>query len=260
MTANHRQAHSTVEAVVLSGIRAHYNTADQPILDIDRLVISQGERVALVGPSGAGKTSLLRLINGYLRPTTGSLYVKGIEINARNARRRDIRRRVGFVFQGFNLVERATVIENVLWGRLGYTNTLASLLGRFSQQDKQTAMQAIAAVDLLNQMTQRCDTLSGGQQQRVAIARVVAQEPEIILADEPVSSLDPALADEVLTLLVEVSSKRSTTLVMSLHQPALARRYARRIIGLRGGRVVWDTAATELPETAVQSLYERQIG
>jgi phosphonate transport system ATP-binding protein len=247
------------EAIVLSGIRLHYDDPGKAILDIDQLVISRGERAAIIGSSGSGKTTLLRLSNGYLRPTTGILRVMGKEMNARTVRRRDIRRRTGFIFQNFNLVERATVFENVLWGRLGYVNTFASLFSHFSRADKQIAMQAIEEVDLLDQAAQRCSTLSGGQQQRVAIARVLAQEPKIVLADEPVSSLDPALADDVLNLLVEVSKRRSTTLVMSLHQPDLARRYASRIVGLRDGRVALDAQADRLSETAIRAIYEHDI-
>jgi phosphonate transport system ATP-binding protein len=247
------------EAIVLSGIRVHYDDPGKAILDIDQLVISQGERAAIIGSSGSGKTTLLRLTNGYLRPTTGSLRVMGKEMNARTVRRRDIRRRTGFIFQNFNLVERATVFENVLWGRLGYMNRIAGLFSHFSRADKQIAMQAIEEVDLLDQTLQRCDTLSGGQQQRVAIARVLAQQPEIVLADEPVSSLDPALADDVLNLVVEVSKRRSTTLVMSLHQPDLAQRYASRIVGLRDGRVALDEQADRLSETAIRAIYEHDI-
>jgi phosphonate transport system ATP-binding protein len=247
------------EAIVLSGIRVHYNDPGKAILDIDKLVISQGERAAIIGSSGSGKTTLLRLSNGYLRPTAGSLRVMGKEMNARTVRRRDIRRRTGFIFQNFNLVERATVFENVLWGRLGYVNPFGGPFSHFSRADKEIAMQAIEEVDLLDQAPQRCDTLSGGQQQRVAIARVLTQQPEIVLADEPVSSLDPALADDVLNLLVEVSKRRSTTLVMSLHQPGLAQRYASRIVGLRDGRVALDEQADRLSEAAIRTIYENHV-
>jgi phosphonate transport system ATP-binding protein len=172
---------------------------------------------------------------------------------------RAVRRRVGFVFQDFSLVERATVFQNVLWGRLGRVNPLWSLLGWFSKADKVAAMCAIAEVDLLPQTSQRVDRLSGGQQQRVGVARVLAQEAEIILADEPVSNLDPALADEVLRLLSEVSKSHNATLIMSLHQPLLAQRYADRIIGLRNGRIIYDDRAERFNDMAIQSIYGRNI-
>jgi phosphonate transport system ATP-binding protein len=252
-----QQMQPTDEAISLTRIKAYYDEPDKPVLDIERLVVSRGERLALVGPSGSGKTTLLRLINGYVRPATGRLCVMGKQMTRRNTRRRSLRRRVGFVFQSFNLVERATVFENVLWGRLGYTSTVASLFTGFSKEDKRLAVDAIREVNLSAQIGQRCDTLSGGQQQRVALARVLTQEPDIILADEPISSLDPTLADDVLSLLVQVSKARSATLVMSLHQPDLARRYADRLVGLRAGRVVFDDVSGELSEAVIKAIYGR---
>jgi len=247
------------EAVRLSRIKVHYKDQTQAILDIDHIAVFQGEQIALIGPSGSGKTTLLRVINGYVRPTSGNYSILGNEMTIRTARRQKVRRRVSFVFQNFNLIERASVFENVLWGRLGYTRTISSLIRGFGKADKRLAMEAIREVDLLDQIDQRCDTLSGGQQQRVGIARALAQEPEIILADEPISSLDPALADDILNLLHRVSKARSSTLLMSLHQPELARRYADRIIGLREGHVIFDDAASELGEKAIKNIYGRDI-
>lgn len=242
-------------AIALQNIQVRYAEDGPLVLDIDSLTLQQGEQVAFIGPSGSGKTSLLRLINGYVQPETGR-----IEILGQPARRdRTHRRRVGFVFQDFNLIERATVFQNVLWGRLGRINAWLSLLGRFSEADKQAAMQAIIEVNLAEQAGQRADTLSGGQQQRVAVARVLAQEAQIILADEPVSNLDPALADDILALLVEVSQHHGATLLMSLHQPELAQRYAGRIIGLRQGRIVFDGRAGVLSEVNLAAIYGRPL-
>jgi phosphonate transport system ATP-binding protein len=246
-------------AVTLHGVRARYTREGPPVLNIDHLVIERGERVAVIGPSGCGKTTLLRLINGYVQPEAGQLIVLGNEINAETHRRREIRRQVGFVFQNFNLIERATVFENVLWGRLGWVNPLLSLTGWFPESDKYAAMRAVAEVDLVRQVSQRADTLSGGQQQRVGVARVLAQQAEIILADEPVSNLDPALADDILGLLHEVSRRHGATLMMSLHQPALAKRYAERIIGLRQGRVVFDNVTGALDTATLRAIYGRDI-
>lgn len=245
----------TFPAIALQNIQVRYAEDGPLVLDIDRLTIQQGEQVAFIGPSGSGKTSLLRLINGYVQPQAGHL-----EILGQPARRdRTHRRRIGFVFQDFNLIERATVFQNVLWGRLGRVNAWLSLLAQFSEADKQAAMQAILEVNLAEQANQRADTLSGGQQQRVAVARVLAQEAEIILADEPVSNLDPALADDILELLVEVSQYHGATLLMSLHQPELAQRYAERIIGLRQGRIVFDGSAGALSEVNLAAIYGRQL-
>lgn len=246
-------------AIVLHEIRVRHTPNGAEVLNIPQLTINRGERVAFIGPSGAGKTTLLRLMNGYVQPEAGHLTILGEPMDAAAVRRRDVRRRVGFVFQDFNLIERATVFENVLWGRLGRVHPLLSVLGYFSKGDKQAAMRAVHEVDLAPQANQRADTLSGGQQQRVAVARVLAQEAEIILADEPVSNLDPALADDILGLLVEVSRRHGATLLMSVHQPALAQRYAERIIGLRLGQVVYDNLAGALTGPAAQAIYGRAV-
>lgn len=251
--------------VTLHNVQARYAT-DKPLtLDIDQLTIARGERVALIGPSGAGKTTLLRLLNGYVQPSNGQLNILGNAMNIGAEQRyrdywtRTARRQVGFVFQDFSLVERATVFQNVLWGRLGQVNQVRSLLGWFSDADKVAAMEAIAEVDLLPQTSQRVDTLSGGQQQRVGVARVLAQEAEIILADEPVSNLDPALADDVLCLLSDVSQRHNATLIMSLHQPLLAQRYADRVIGLRDGRIVYNEKSEHFNDMALQAIYGREV-
>ena len=245
----------SLAAVTLQGVQVRY-TDDAPlVLNIDRLTVEQGERVAIIGPSGSAKTTLLRLINGYVQPEVGQITVFGQNIS----RSVPSRRRTGFVFQDFNLIERATVFQNVLWGRLGRQNLWRSLLNWFPEADKRLAMRAIAEVDLGEQASQRADTLSGGQQQRVAVARVLAQEAEIILADEPVSNLDPALADDILALLVEISQRHRVTLVMSLHQPALAQRYAERIIGLREGVIVFDGRSSELNPSTLQKIYGREL-
>ena len=246
-------------AITLEDVQVHYATQGPLVLDLEHLAISQGDRVAIIGSSGSGKTTLLRLINGYVRPETGQMTVLGGKISSNTTRRRDIRRRIGFVFQNFNLIERATVFDNVLWGRLGWVNPSLSLMGWFSEADKEAAMRAIEEVDLLEQIDQRADTLSGGQEQRVAVARVLAQGAEIILADEPVSNLDPALADDILGLLSEVSERHGATLIMSVHQPKLAKRYADRIIGLSGGRVIYDDAAAALNSSAIRKIYGREV-
>ena len=249
-------------AIKLQNVKARFASDKPLVLDIDALTIQTGERVALIGPSGAGKTTLLRLLNGYVQPEGGTMQILGQRIadpTQDDKWKRKTRRRVGFIFQDFSLIERATVFENVLWGRLGHLPTWRTLLGWFPEADKLAAMAAIAEVDLSDQASQRADTLSGGQQQRVGVARVLAQEAEILLADEPISNLDPALAEEVLALLAEVSKTHNATLVMSLHQPEWAMRYADRIIGLRDGCIVYDQAAADLDEAAIAAIYERAL-
>jgi len=253
------QNEKAVNVVSIQNVRVRY-TRDAPlVLDIERLDIHKGERVAVIGQSGAGKTTLLRLINGYVSPESGLIKIFEYSNDIRVARNRNLRLRIGFIFQHFNLIDRATVFENVLWGRLGIVNPFLSLLGWFPDRDKIAAMRAIKEVNLEKQAGQRTDTLSGGQLQRVAIARVLAQEAEIILADEPVSNLDPSLADDILGLLGEVSNRHGVTLIMNLHQPALAQRYAERVIGLRHGKIIYDNEASLLNPIALRSIFDSGI-
>lgn len=227
-----------------------------PALAIDRLEIEAGERVAVIGPSGAGKSTLLRTIKGYVRPVHGKVEVLGVNLSAADRRtRRKTNRRIGLIYQQFHLARRLSVLQNVLCGRLGATGRWRSLLGRFSDDDRRIAWSAVCEVGLREQVHQRADTLSGGEQQRVAVARALAQQPAMILADEPVSSLDPAWAEDVLELIAEVHTHHRATLLMSLHQPQLARRYAERIIGLREGRVIFDGAPAALTDQRLEELY-----
>lgn len=251
-------------AVTLRGIQVHRGPQRRRILDIERLHIGRGERVAFIGPSGAGKTTLLRLVNGHVVPDVGSVEVLGATLGSggglrRGSGDREHRLKIGFVFQNFNLVERATVFDNVLWGRLGRVSSIGSVLGRFPDADKRIAMRAIEEVDLLGQVNQRADTLSGGQKQRVGVARVLAQEAEVIVADEPVSNLDPSLVDDVMSLLVGVCEQHGATLLMSLHQPQLAVRYAHRVVGMRSGRVAWDGPVNELQGAPIRLIYGRDL-
>jgi len=225
-------------------------------LSIDRLAIESGERVAVIGPSGSGKSTLLRSIKGYVRPTQGKLEVMGMNLwTASRADRRRVNRRIGLIYQQFHLAARLSVLENVLCGRLGLSGRWRSLLGCFSEEDYRIAWAAICEVGLEPQVHQRADTLSGGERQRAAVARAVAQQASIILADEPVSSLDPAWAEDVLELITAVQKHHQATLIMSLHQPELAIRFASRIIGLRNGRVVFDDKPAALTDARLEELY-----
>ena len=183
------------------------------VLKIEHLEIERGESVAVVGSSGAGKSTLLRSIKGYVRPFKGTVKVMGVNLaTARRRERRLINRRIALIYQQFHLAKKLTVLENVLCGRLGLTSRWRSLAGRFSNEDRRIAWSAVCEVGLPDKVHQRADTLSGGEQQRVAVARALAQEPSIILADEPVSSLDPAWAEDVLELLREIQARHETTL------------------------------------------------
>jgi phosphonate transport system ATP-binding protein len=242
-------------AVLLRDVRFRYAEKAPLVLAIDDLAIEPGERVAVVGPSGSGKTTLLRLLNGSLHPGSGEASVLGQRLLPGRRQRREQRRRIGMIYQDFALVERASVFDNVLYGRLGHAHPWLSLLGHFAAEDRERAEAAIAEVGLQDQAGQRADALSGGQRQRVAIARVLAQEPALILADEPISNLDPALTEEILALLVAACERRGATLIMSLHQPQLARQHALRAIGLRGGRIVLDEPTGRLTPQALHEVY-----
>lgn len=227
-----------------------------PVLSVEELIIRRGETVAVVGPSGAGKSTLLRAIKGYVRPALGKVEVMGVNLAvALRKQRNGVNQRVALIYQQFYLAKKLSVLRNVLCGRLGMTSRWRSLLGMFSEEDKRIAWSAICEVGLRELVHQRADTLSGGEQQRVAVARALAQQPAILLADEPVSSLDPAWAQDVIELILEVRRHHEATLLMSLHQPILAKRYFDRILGLKRGQLVFDGPPDEFTKSRMEDLY-----
>jgi phosphonate transport system ATP-binding protein len=245
-------------AIEISGLAMRYGPTQPAALEIPELRIDSGERVAVVGTSGAGKTTLLRILNGFVAPTAGRVSVLGLEPVSALARAREHRRRIGFVFQEFNLVERSTVFENVLAGRLGWAPRLGSLLGRFPETDREIAARALAETGLAELAGRRADSLSGGQRQRVAIARTLAQDPELFIADEPVSNLDPVLAADMLALVAEAVARRKATIVMVAHHPTLALKLAERTLGLVDGRIAFDSASgAALDAAALRRIYGR---
>jgi phosphonate transport system ATP-binding protein len=226
-----------------------------PALEHISISIEEGESVALLGPSGAGKTTLLALLDSQLLGWRGHVSVCGLSLSPVHGPPRERRADTGFIFQEFALVERATVLRNVLNGRLGRMPLLRALFGRVADSDLDVAQAALADCGIADLAERRADTLSGGQRQRIAIARCLAQEPRLILADEPVSNLDPARAVEILTLLTGVGRARGATTIFSSHQPELAKRFAERVIGLQGGRVVFDRPSAALTGDATADLY-----
>ena len=221
------------------------------------LGFAKGEISVLLGTSGAGKSTLLRCLNGFVEPSAGHVTVDGIgQLKLSNIR--GLRQRTGMIFQQHQLIGRLSVMRNVLIGRLGQYGTLRSMFP-FSRADKLVALECIHRVGLLDKAVQRVDQLSGGQQQRVGIARAFAQRPDIVLADEPVASLDPATAESVLSLLYEMCRSDGITAVVSLHQVNLAKKYADRIIGVSGGTIVFDGSPTELDEVKLSKIYPRNF-
>lgn len=218
--------------------------------------LKRGEFVAALGASGSGKSTLLRCVNRLVEPTSGRIFFDGQEVTgASPGRLRAMRRRIGMIFQDYNLVKRVSVLTNVLTGRLGYTPALAGCVNYFSEACRDRALDNLERLGLLDKSYQRVETLSGGQQQRVGIARALMQEPVLVLADEPVSSLDPASAKAILDILAEINARDGATVLCNLHQPGLARQYARRIIGLKKGGKVFDGPAGAFDEEAERLVY-----
>jgi phosphonate transport system ATP-binding protein len=209
--------------------------------------VEDGEFLVVIGLSGSGKSTLLRCINRLIEPTEGQIIWDGLNIPDADATElRNTRRQIGMIFQHFNLVKRSSVMRNVLAGRLGYVNPWSSAMYRFPEEDRAMAMAALEKVGIADQAQKRADELSGGQQQRVGVARALMQEPKMILADEPVASLDPVLAHTILGYLEQMNRESGITVICSLHYLDLVQRYATRVIGLRDGNIVYRGTQEEI--------------
>ncbi len=229
-------------------------------LDNFNITINDGEFIVVVGLSGAGKSTMLRCVNRLVTPTSGSLQVDGREVtSARPAVLRQIRSDVGMIFQNFNLVKRSSVLRNVLAGRVTYVPTWRTVLGWFPRQDREIARDCLRRVGIPEKEMVRADALSGGQQQRVGIARALAQEPKIILADEPVASLDPPTSHAVMKDLRRINREDGITTLVNLHFIDMAIEYADRIIGLRDGKLVFDGPPSQANEGVFEEIYGRPI-
>ncbi|NLT74157.1 MAG: phosphonate ABC transporter ATP-binding protein [Chloroflexi bacterium] len=225
-------------------------------LDDVSLKVQRGEFLVVVGLSGSGKSTLMRCINRLVEPTAGQVLFDGVDVTAASPEElRLVRRRIGMVFQHFNLVRRSSVLTNVLSGRLGYVNPWPSLLHRFPAVEVERAMANLRRVGIEEKAEARADELSGGQQQRVGIARALMQDPEMILADEPVSALDPATSHSVLRYLEEINREDGTTILCNLHFLDLARRYGTRIIALKAGRLIFDGLPSEIDRDRFREIY-----
>ncbi|MBO7745877.1 phosphonate ABC transporter ATP-binding protein [Paenibacillus sp. MWE-103] len=218
--------------------------------------VRRGEFVAVIGPSGAGKSTLLRCINRLVKPSGGEIRFQEIDAAGASGRQvRQLRRQTGMIFQHYNLIQRVSVLRNVLHGRLGYMNAFSGSLGLFSRKDVEEAKRILHRLGLSQQMYKRADELSGGQQQRVGIARALSQKPELILADEPIASLDPVTSRAIMEHLSDICRADGITCIVNLHQVAMARDYATRIIGIHKGEVVFDGPPGELSEDVIHRIY-----
>jgi phosphonate transport system ATP-binding protein len=222
--------------------------------------INKGEFIVIVGLSGAGKSTFIRSINQLVKPTEGELLIEGENTLTYNERQlKKLRTHIGMIFQNYNLVKRMSVFRNVLSGRLGYTGTLKSLLGFFSEEDKKLAMNSLRRVGIEEKAYVRADQLSGGQQQRVSIARALTQQPKLILADEPVASLDPPTSHIVMRDLKRINREDGMTTIVNLHFIDMAMEYADRIIGMRAGEIVFDGPVDTVDEKTFEEIYGRPI-
>ncbi|MCA0969614.1 phosphonate ABC transporter ATP-binding protein [Halobacillus litoralis] len=222
--------------------------------------INKGEFVVIVGLSGAGKSTLIRSMNRLVQPTSGGLYIDGENALAHNASQlRKLRTKVGMIFQHHNLVKRHTVMKNVIAGRLGHTSTWKSVLNIYPNKDRALAYENLKRVSIEEKVHTRADQLSGGQQQRVSIARVLTQQPKVILADEPVASLDPPTSHQVMNYLKTINREDGITTIVNLHFIDMAMEYADRIIGMRAGEVVFDGPVAEVTERTFEDIYGRKI-
>jgi phosphonate transport system ATP-binding protein len=236
-----------------------YQPGNVLALDNVSFEVPKGQFLAVIGLSGSGKSTLLRCINRLIDPTEGRITLDDDDITAANPEQmRRIRRRIGMVFQHFNLVSRSSVLTNVLAGRLGYVNPAWSLLNRFPAEDVKKAYHELERVGIADKPTQRADTLSGGQQQRVGIARALMQDPELILADEPVASLDPVLAHSIMRYLQDINEQDGVTVLCSLHFLDIVHRYADRVIALNEGKLVFEGAPTEIDDKKFKEIYGRE--
>ncbi|HSH49724.1 MAG TPA: phosphonate ABC transporter ATP-binding protein [Halomonas sp.] len=232
-----------------------YATGDTALREVT-FRVPRGQMVGLIGPSGAGKSTLIRCINRLVEPSAGRVRLGDTELTRLHGRGlRQARRRIGMIFQEYALVERLTVMENVLSGRLGYVSFWRSFTRRFPGRDIENAYRLLDRVGLLDHADKRADALSGGQRQRVGIARALAQEPELLLVDEPTASLDPRTSRQIMRLLREVCAERDLPAIVNIHDVPLARRFVDRLVGLRAGRQVFDNAPDALDEAALTAIY-----
>lgn len=225
-------------------------------LDDINLKIEQGEFVGIIGLSGAGKSTLLRTVNRMHDITDGELFVNGEEVNKLKGKQlRKFRRKIGMVFQSFNLVSRTTVIRNVLAANVPEMGFFRAFFGIFTKEEKMAALEALDKVGILDKAYIRADQLSGGQQQRVALARTLAQNPEIILADEPVAALDPVTAKQVMDDFRTINQQMNISILINIHHVELALEYTDRIVGIRGGKIVYDGPSSEVTEEVLNMIY-----
>ena len=242
-------------ALSIKGLSKEY-TRGKPVLRDISLDFAGCGFTAIIGPSGTGKSTLIRCVNRLVEPTAGAILFQGQDLVKLSGRAlREARRQIGMVFQEYNLVERLTVMENLLAGRLGYVAPLKAWLRKFPPSDIDEAFELLDVIGLSGFANQRADSLSGGQRQRVGIARAVMQHPKLLLADEPTSSLDPKTSVEIMTLIRDLGTAKNVPIIVNMHDVELAKRFADRIVGMADGRVVYDGAPAALTDAHLKTIY-----
>ena len=240
----------------IKNVSKKYNNGTNALKNIS-FDVEKGEFISVIGPSGSGKSTLLRSINKMIDISQGSILFedKNIE-NLKKTQIELVRREIGMIFQSYNLVERLTVIENVLHGRLGYKSIIAGILGIYSEEEKKEAFSFLEKVNMTKYAYQKCSELSGGQKQRVGIARAIMQKPKLLLCDEPIASLDPKTAENIMDYLKKIVTELKITCIVNLHQVDIAKKYSDRIIALNKGEKIFDDKAEKLTEKMVEFIYK----
>jgi len=239
----------------IEALTKRYKTGDAALGGVS-LTVGPGEIIGLIGPSGAGKSTLIRCVNRLVEPTSGKIWLGETDVTAaRGSDLRRLRRRMGMIFQEFALIERLSVMENVLSGRLGYTGFWASWFRRFAKADVDTAIALLDRVGLIDHIDKRADALSGGQRQRVGIARALAQKPELLLVDEPTASLDPKTSRSIMRLLTELCAEHRLAAIVNIHDVVLAQQFLPRIVGLKAGTIVYDGPSSGLTADVLTTIY-----
>ena len=235
--------------------KVYHNTTRA--LDDLSFFVNEGEFVSIIGPSGAGKSTILRCINRLIDATEGKIIYDGEDImSLRKGQLRNVRTKTGMIFQHYNLVERLSVMENVLHGRLGQKSTFSGMIGHYTESEKEKAFSILSELGLADQAYKRCDALSGGQKQRVGIARAIMQEPKLILCDEPIASLDPKASKTIMDHLAQINQTRKITCIVNLHQVDVAMKYSQRSLGIAAGKLVFDGTPSDLTQEKIHEIYQ----
>ncbi|MGG7178186.1 phosphonate ABC transporter ATP-binding protein [Clostridium paraputrificum] len=249
-----------MELLKVNDLSKEYRGGTRALTDVN-FSVEEGEFISIIGPSGAGKSTLLRCINKMIDTTEGKVIFDNTDVGSvKKKGLRELRTKIGMIFQHYNLVNRLSVIENVLHGRLGYKSTIQGVIGIYTEEEKKQAFHILSMLGLEDQAYKRCDQLSGGQKQRVGIARALIQNPKLVLCDEPIASLDPNASKIIMDHLKMINKEMGITCILNLHQVDVAMKYSDRIIGINGGKAVFNGKPSELTEEKIHEIYGSDYG